>query len=128
MDVGVDMIDIVKTNTKGSCNETIENMTNNCLGGSYLVLNIKPMMTGDRVLIYIGYKYITWKILSFIVTEDSGITKAGIPYSYKYPDPFLNVSTRPVACPLVMSKFFGFVNEVDSQNKSRLSNLALENF
>ena len=52
----------------------------------------------------------------------------GIPYLSKYPDQFSNVSIRPVARPLLMSKCFGSVNEVDSHNKSRQSDLALERF
>ena len=42
-----------------------------------------------------------------------------------YPEQFTNVSIRPVALPLVMSKKSA-VNEVDSHNKSRQSGLALE--
>ena len=47
---------------------------------------------------------------------------------YKYPDQFTNITIRPVALPLVVSKFFGVVKEVDSHNKSRQSYLALEKF
>ena len=34
MDVGADMIGMVKTNTKGLCKETIENLTKDWTGGS----------------------------------------------------------------------------------------------
>ena len=34
MDVGADMIGMVKTNTKGLCKETIENLTKDWMGGS----------------------------------------------------------------------------------------------
>ena len=61
-----------------------------------------------------------------IVTDNSGSTKTGIPCLSKYPDQFTNVSIRPVARPLVMSNCFSAVNEVDSHNKSRKSDLALE--
>ena len=86
------------------------------------------MVSGGRPLITIGYKYNVWKVLSFIFTDNAGGTKAGLTYLSKYPDQFSNVSIRPVARPLVMYKFFGSVNEVDSHNKSRQSGLALENF
>ena len=55
-------------------------------------------------------------------------TTLGIPYLSNYPDQFSNVSIRPVARPLLMSKFFGLVNEVDSHNKSLQLDLALEKF
>ena len=55
-------------------------------------------------------------------------TKTGIPYLSKYPDQFTNVAIRPVSSPLVMYKFFGAVNEVDSNKKIRLSDLALDKF
>ena len=52
----------------------------------------------------------------------------GIPYLSNYPDQFYNVSIILVACPLLMSKFFALVNEVDSYTKSRQSYIALEKF
>ena len=64
------------------------------------------MVPGDRPLIDIGYKYNTRKVLSFIVTDNSGSTKTGIPYLSKYPDQFTNVAICPVVRPLVMSKTF----------------------
>ena len=39
-----------------------------------------------------------------------------------------NVDICPAACPLVIYKFFGYVNEFDSHNKSRQYYLALEKF
>ena len=62
------------------------------------------MVPGDRPLISTGYKYNVHKVISFIVTDNTGSTKTGIPYLYKYPDQFTNVSIHPVARPLVMSK------------------------
>ena len=62
------------------------------------------MVPGGRPFIAIGYKYNLQKVLSFIVTDNAGSTKTGIPYLSKYPDQFTNVSIRPVAHPLVMSK------------------------
>ena len=83
------------------------------------------MVPRGRLLIDIGYKYNTQKVLSFIVTDDAWITKAGHIYLYKHPDKYSNVAICPVSRPLVMYKFFGYVNEVDSHNKSRQSDLAL---
>ena len=62
------------------------------------------MVPRGKRLIAIGYKYNARKVLSFIVTDNAGITKTGILYLSKYPDQFTNVSIRPVARPLVMSK------------------------
>ena len=70
------------------------------------MLRSKHMVPGDRSLIAIGYKYNVRKVLYFIVTDNAGSTKTGIPYLSKYPDQFTNVSIRPVARPLVMSKTF----------------------
>ena len=68
MELGAELIGIMKTNTKGFCKETIEKLTKNWPGGSYLVLRSKPMEPGGRTIIAIGYKYNAWKVLSFIVT------------------------------------------------------------
>ena len=126
MELGAELIGTVKTNTKGFCKDTIEKLTKNWPGGSYLVLRSKPMLPGGRPLIAIGYKYNAQKVISFIVTNNAGSTRTGIPYLSKYPDQFTNVSIRPVARSLVMSKVFSAVNEVDSHNKSRQSDLALK--
>ena len=106
MEMGTELIGMVKTNTKGFCKETIEKLTKHWPGGSYLMLRSKPMAPGGRTLIAIGYKYNAWKVLYFIVTDNAGSTKTGIPYLSKYPDQFTNVSIRPVARPVVTSKTF----------------------
>ena len=56
MELGAELIGMVKTNTKGFCKETIENLTKDWPGGSHLVLRSKPMVPGGRSLIAIGYK------------------------------------------------------------------------
>ena len=38
------------------------------------MLRIKPMVPGRRLIIAIGYMYNEWKVLSFIVTDNSGGT------------------------------------------------------
>ena len=48
MEVFVDIIGMIKTNTRGFCNDTIYNLTKYLPVGSYLVLNIKYMVTRDR--------------------------------------------------------------------------------
>ena len=49
---------ILKTNTKVFCKATIEGLTKDWPGGSNIVLRIKPMVTGERPLIGIGYRCI----------------------------------------------------------------------
>ena len=80
-EVGAKLIGMVKTNTKGFYKETIEKLTKGWPGGSYLVLRRKPMVPGDRTLIAISYNYNARNVLSFIVTDNVGSTKTGIPYS-----------------------------------------------
>ena len=57
-----------------------------------------------------------------------GSTKLCIPYLSEYPDQFYNVSIHPFSPPLLMSKFFGAVNEVASHNKFWQSDIAMEKF
>ena len=102
---GADLIGMVKINTKGFCKETIEKLTKDRIGDSYLMLRSKPIFSGVMSLISIDYKYNARKFLSFIVTDNAGITQLGIPYLSKYPKFFTNVAIHPVARTLVMSKF-----------------------
>ena len=83
------------------------------------------MVPAGGTLISIVYKYNASKVISFSVTDNSVITNTGLTYLYKYPDQFNNVYIFPVASLLVMYKFFGCVDEFQSHNKSRQSNLAL---
>ena len=76
------------------------------------------MVPRDRPTIASGYKYNTGKVISFIDTEGSGITKAGIPSLSKYHFPFDNASIFPVDYPLIIYKFFGSVNKVDPHKNS----------
>ena len=77
MDVDDDFIGTMKTKTKGFCKDTTENMTNYWSRVSYLMLNIKTSVHGDRLIIVIRYKYASPKILHFFATYGAGITKSG---------------------------------------------------
>ena len=83
MEVGAKLIGMVKIDTKGFCKDTIDMLKNDWPGGSYLVLRSKPMVPSERPLISISYKYNSRKVISFIVTDNAGSTKTGIPYLYK---------------------------------------------
>ena len=126
--IDIDLIGMVKNNTNGFCKATIEGSIKDWPGGSCILLRSKPMVPGERPLLAIGYNYNERKVQQFVDTEREGSTKLGIPYLSKYPEQFTYVSIRPIACPLLMYKFFGSVNEGDSYNKSRQSYLALEKF
>ena len=80
-------------------------MTSYWLGYYYLVLKRKYTVPGDTTLIDIGYRFNAKTVISFISTEDSGVTKAGINYLYKYPEKYSNVSITPVALPIITSNF-----------------------
>ena len=104
IEMGAELIGMVKTNTKGFSKETIEKLTKDWPGGSYLVLRSKPMVPGDKPLIAIGYKYNARKVVHFIVTDNARSTKTGIHYLSKHPEQFTNVAIIPVSHPLVMLK------------------------
>ena len=66
------------------------------------MLRSKPMVPRDRPLIAIVYKYNSRKVISFIVTDNAGITNTGNPYLSKFPEKITNFYIRPVACTIVM--------------------------
>ena len=68
MHVGADIIGVVKTNTKGFCKYNTKNLTQDCPGGSSILLEIKYMVPSDRPLKSIRYKYNTCKVISFVST------------------------------------------------------------
>ena len=121
--VGDEIIGVLKTNRKVF--NTMYNMMHNFPGGFYLMLNSKTVVPGDRPILTIGCKFNYREVLSFIATERGGSTKYGIPHLSKFNDQFDNASTLPVYCHQIMSKY---VNEIDSHNKYRQSDLCLENY
>ena len=70
------------------------------------------MVHRGRPLISFRFKYNTRKVLSFILKNNEGSTQSGPPYLSEYPYQVSNFSICPVACRLVMYKFFGYVNDV----------------
>ena len=61
--IGVDLVGIVKTNTKVFCKDTIEVLVKDYPVGSYIVLRSNIMVTWKRLLIAIDYKYYSRKLL-----------------------------------------------------------------
>ena len=88
MDVGADMVGMVKTNTKWFYTDTLEYLTKDFPRGSYFVLNIKSMVPRGRALITISWKYNVQKVISFVAKEYEGRTKAVITHLSKYPGLF----------------------------------------
>ena len=78
MQVGAETIGMVKKNKKGLCKYVIENPTNDLPVDYYLILKRNPMVPKDMPLIAIVYKYNSYKVRSFVATEDKGSTKYGI--------------------------------------------------
>ena len=74
---GIDCCGLVNTSHKGFCLSTLEKLTKEWPGGTYLVMKSIPRVPGDRPLTAIGYKYNSRKFLRFISTEGSGSTEPG---------------------------------------------------
>ena len=92
------------------------------------MLRSKHVAPRGRLIITISFNYDVIEVLSFIIIGDARRTQAGIPYSSNYIDKFYNIAIIPFANHLVMYKFSAYVYEVDSHNKSKQSDLALEKF
>ena len=54
---------------KGFCLATLEKLTKDWPGGSYLVIKITRRVPGGRPLTEIGYMYNSRKVLGFIATD-----------------------------------------------------------
>ena len=69
MDIGAEFILFLNNNTNVFCTGKTNNMAKYLPEGYNLLLNINPMMPGDRTLLDIGYNFNFWKVLSFITKE-----------------------------------------------------------
>ena len=89
---GVDYCRPLNTSHKGFCLATLEKLTKDWTGGSYIVLRSTPRFPSEIPLLDIGYKYNSRKVLGFIATEGAGSTEPGDPYLSCFPDIYSNVS------------------------------------
>ena len=74
-----------KDNPQGIFLSYVQNLMKGRTGVSYLVMKSNPIVTGDRTLMEIGYRYNSRKVLGFIVTEGTGSTEPGDPYLSSFP-------------------------------------------
>ena len=128
IDVGEDLIGTVKTNIKGFCMNDILKLTKDWYGGSYLMFRRKPMLPCVRPLIVIGYKYNMQQVLYFIVTDNSGSTKAILPCLYKYPDHFLIFTLALFLAPLSFISYMDILMRLTLTSNIGKSDLELKKF
>ena len=107
---------------------SLEKLTKDWLGGSYLVLKSTPIFPDESPLLAIGYKYNSRKVLGFIATEGAGSTEPGDPYLFSFPEIYSNVSVRPVVCPHLLGRYFNACNSIDNHNRIRQSDLSLDKY
>ena len=128
MNSGVDYFGPVNMSHKGFCLATLENLMNDCPGGSYLVMKSYPIVPGGRPLLPIGYKENYRRVLIFIDNERAGNTEPGDTYLYRFPEIYSNVSVRPFVCPHLLVRYFNSCNAIDNQNRMRQYDLELEKY
>ena len=80
MDLGVDYCKTVKTTHKGIFLATLEKLTKDWPGGSYLVIKSTLRVPGGRPLMAIVYNYNSRKFLGLIANKETGNTQLGDPY------------------------------------------------
>ena len=69
-----------------------------------------PRAPGEILLLAIGYKSISRKILEFIATEGDGINEPGDTYLPRFPDIYSNVSVCPVLHSHLLGRYFNDCN------------------
>ena len=125
---GVKYCGPVKTSHKGFFLATLEKLMKDWPGGSYLILKSTPRFLDERLLLAIGYKYHSRKVLGFIATEGYGSTKPGDPYLSRFPDIYSNVSVCHVVCPHLIGRYFNACNQIYNHNRMPQSDLSLEKY
>ena len=98
------------------CLATFKNLMEELLGGSYLVMKITPIVTGDRPFMANLYKYNYWKVLVFIATDGSESTDTDDPYLSRFPDNYYNVYICLFFHPCVLVGYFNACNAKDNHN------------
>ena len=114
----------VKNNHAFYLKEYITEQLKDTPGGTHIVLTGTGLK--GTPLMAIGYRYSSKATLFFICTQDSGSTRAGVPYEMKFTDSYKNVCVRYVDRPEVIANYFKDSNIIDPLNHVRQFELALE--
>jgi hypothetical protein len=74
----------------------------------------------------IGYKYNKRRVLFFVATVGAGSVRGGVPYTQRWANEYMNVTTRDIPRPDLVSLYFSRSPKVDNYYQSRQHDLMLE--
>ena len=86
------------------------------------------IVTGDRPLKPIGYKYNYMRVLGFIATKGDVITELGDPYFSCLPDIYSNVSVCPVVRTHLLGRYFNACYVIGNSNMMWQQELLLDKY
>ena len=84
--------------------------------------------SGGRLILSIGYKYNSSKVLGFIATEGGRSTESGNPYLSCFSYIHYTVSVSLVVCPHLLGRYLNVCNAIDNHNSMRQSELELDKY
>jgi hypothetical protein len=73
-----------------------------------------------------GYKYNKRRVLFFVATVDAGSVRDGVLYKQRWADEHLNVTTRDIPHPDLVSQYFSRSAKVDDHNQSKQHDVMVE--
>jgi hypothetical protein len=98
--------------------------------------HLKDKPTGSRCILTaivdgvdlqaIGYKYNKRRVLFFVAIVGAGSVHDGVPYKQRWADEHLNVATRDIPRPDLVSQYSSRSPKVDNHNQSKHHELMLE--
>ena len=123
---GIDYSGPVKTRHKILFLSTKEKLMKQWPSGSHVVMNGSPIVTVDRTLMSIRYRYRYQKVIVFNDMDCARSNKPGVPYLSRYPDNYSNISICPVIRPHFIGIYCGVFNAIDNHNRMHQYDLALD--
>ena len=112
MDVGANLIILVKNSTIISFKDNIKNITKYLTKFYNMVLKRNSMVLGYRPLLSIGYNCRFWEVLSFITTDMNWSVKYDNACLSKWTGRCYNVYVFPISIRHIMVKLFLSFNEI----------------
>jgi hypothetical protein len=119
-------IGIVKTSHSLFPKEELEEKMKTWPGGMNLAMEATTSKGVKLLLLAIGYKYNSSKVLCFVATKNAGSTMLGDPYRARFADDYDNLWSRLVDRPQIISTYFQKSNAIDKHNQARQFELKLE--
>ena len=109
---------MVKTSYIRLPKKWLEETMKNYLEGTWIASEIR-VEKKEVDMVAVDYKFNKKKALTFVLEKGVGASTEGDHYEIRFPEEYGNIYIHYVACPQMVSNYFGFSKYLDMYNQAR---------